>query len=595
MNTKIAESREGIWPGTAKLPLDMESNPASRDAVTDAAGVRTSFLAAITVALVCGLIALAFNCLIVQKRQPIFDSLSYLERMHRVMSITVRDGYGTGLQEAVVGNTVCLPYLAALPLSHLVRPARWIGIAFQTIGVALFLVLLDRWLIRAGVETCSSRVAAIASLAALEVVWFPNGGLSDFRMDFGLMLGYGMTVMAAGMALRSGTRYDWILCGCIAAGTCLVRSTAPAYLAAALVPVWLVHAVMGRRHLGGVCLAITACAMLCGWFYWFNFKFLKYYYLVWNTDANAGLAWSQSWRHLEMVSWQAGLPYIAGSLALGFAAWKWQRPANVASPATPHNRGMIAEMLWYAAVPLVLLVGKGAGINPFVSMPAMIALFVAMATLLGGWLSTLGSSRKVIAMCLIGITITGAVARGIKKHGWPKDQYMAASQQIISRIVSDAQLTELGRARFGSLQTCDVHTDSLWGVVLFDRPEAQVNGQYVRLEGIRLEPARLFMLPAQANWNDIPGEDDEQKRNWLVSQAWNQLDYLVIPDEDTALEIQHSGGTDVINRHLSAIRTMILESGNHQLLGEYPSPNSTRRYQLLRLTPPANGDTTGRR
>ncbi len=563
--------------------METESKPGPPDSIARAGSQRMSFLAALAVAVASGLIAFAFNQLIVQKRQPIFDSVSYLERMHRVMSFTVRNGHGAGLKEAVVGNTVCLPYLAVLPFSEFVRPGRWIGIVFQSVGVAMFLLLLDRWMVWAGVLRCHSRVIALTSFAALEMVWFTNGGLSDFRMDFSLMLGYGMTAMAAGLALRSEAKLAWLMCGVVAAGTCLVRGTAPVYLAAALVPVWLVHFAFGRRQLAGVCLATGSCAVLCGWFYWINFEYLKYYYLVWNTDANASLDWSTTWRHFLMVSRQAGVPFMAGTLVLGGLAWKW-RTKTPASEADARNaRGMNAEMLWCAAVPMVLLIGKGAGINPFVSMPTMIALFIALATLLGRLLERLDRPQTMIVVTVVCLMIGGALGRGIKKHGWPKDQFMQANQQIISDLVADAKKSGLANARFGGLQTCDIHTDSLWGVVLYDRPDVRVDGQIVWIGETRLEPIRMFMLPAQANWDEVDGTNDEQKRRSLVSRVELEFEYLIMPDETTASAIQQSGVSDVINQHIPAIRALVVSEVEVELLGEYSSPNSPNRYQLFRV------------
>jgi len=554
---------------------------------------------AILIAISIGFVAAWLNVWFCEKQQPFYDSLAYLEHLHDVMTITAAKGWWEGAKLATNRQTVWLPFALAIPLSYFFEPARWIGTAIQSIGVAALLLMLDRALRQSGIQRTGSRVFVLAGFSLLAVVWFGKGGLGDFRMDFSLMLGYGVTCLSLGSALRTGKYGDWALTGLAAAATCLVRATAPVYLLSAALPVCLVHAAFSfrsarattssapaiRQIVSGMILAFTIAALGAGWFYWINFEYLKYYYLVWNTDANARLPLSSSAGHALFVFNQIGWPAlylcaISGCVAIVWRKQRHDRPPERCSSILVWQ----LELLWLAAVPLGLLIFGGAGPNQFVSMPTTVCLFCCSGLGLGKLHQRLGPGPGSLLQGAMAILVLMALAQGMLNHRSPKEQYMQAHQQAIDSILEDSRETGNTRARIAAVGIHRVFARSVWGVIIFDRRDTISVGKSARIGQVQFHTNGLFALPTWGEWNSIPGKGDEERCDSLVGQAEKEIDYLIVPDEATAA-LRNSISQSVVNRFLPELREKLLAGGFLRKIGELASPVNPERFELYRVEP----------
>jgi hypothetical protein len=548
-------------------------------------------------ALLLGAIAVGFNQLLYRQQEPLFDAVSYLERLHRVMSLARRDGLAAGLHEATHYTTVTLPYLLALPFSGWLEPARWIGITIQTAGLAVFLLVFDRLLATGGVIRHGSRMVGQIAIGLMAALQFTNGGLSDFRMDLLLMLGYGATVGSLSVSLRSGKARDWVATGLCAAACALVRATAPVYLILAAGPVLLMHCffLAEPRRRAAICLgsvvAVLVAAALAGWFYVINAEYLKFYYTVWNTDANARLPWIEALTHIKLCWRQLGWAWLGASTALGSLAWRWRGHLSGSCPDAPLHgdgsrgslsRGLVLEFIWYALVPVGMLVALRAGLNPFVSMPSAAAIAMASGLLLGHFHQRLSPDRRRIVVMVTVLFVLVAVGKGCSKHARPNHRQMGEHLELVDVMLNDARSRGLDHVRFASLQTCDLQTESLWNCVLFDVPGRRFSGNETFVEGIRLEPDRLFFLPAEADWDAVPGADDEARRIWLVERSQQQIDYLIVPDRDAVLQLEKAVRNDVINRHVGRLSEMLLAGGGWTKIAGFQCSDNGRGYGLWR-------------
>ncbi len=543
-----------------------------------------------------GLYAVALNQLLYQQQEPLFDAISYLERMHRVMSLARRDGFAAGWHEATHHTTVTLPYLLALPLANWLEPARWIGIVIQTAGLAFFLLVFDRVLGAFGILHCGSRIVGLVSIGLLAALQFPNGGLSDFRMDLPLMLGYGATVGSLSVSLRSGLKRDWLATGLCGAACALVRATAPVYVLLATGPVVLAHLVRAspsRRWtiLAGSSIAAFFAVLAAGWFYFINAGYLQFYYTVWNTDANARLPWSEALGHIKLCGRQLGWAWLGGLAAIGCLARFWNvtpfrvRPAAESQPVntTDHfPRDWLPEFAWFALVPLGMLIGLRAGLNPFVSMPAAIAAAMACGTLLGHFHQRLPAHRARIVVGVTMLFVLVALGKGWWKHACPNHRQMPEHRAVVAAIIEDAWGHGLGHVRFASLQTCDLQTESLWNCILFDVPEASFEGNEAFVHGIRLEPDRLFFRPSQVDWDSVPGSYDEARCRWLVGQCHDRIGYLIVPDAESVTALERAAGKDVVNRHVGRLAELIVKSGRWSKVAGFRCADNGRGYGLFR-------------
>lgn len=562
-----------------------------------------SFAIAATISLLAGTLCWALNRQLMTVQEPVYDSLAYLDRLHCTMETTSLSGLPSGFKMATWNTTVCLPHLFSILFSGTFAPARWIGTLFQSIWLLVFLFSVDRVLVLLE-RRFTSRVIALASFGALAMTWFTNGGLGDFRMDLSLMLGYGtaVAILVHGILAANQPSNEsldkphwigsWLGLGAIIGATCLMRATAPVYLTMAILPILLAAAFVAvlRRNretlkqlVLGACTSAAVASLLAGWFYIVNFEFLKYYYLVWNADANAKQPLSQSILHLEMVRQQIGMFTLnVGLIVVGIAVLQRVVFRN---RQTLGKRGWIASLIagWCAIVPIAMLIIGGAGLNPFVSMPTTAGLFVVWAVFLSSIAERSSLPTKLLMTTLIAFAIGGAVNKGVKDHYSPISKFMAAHHLAIDHMLADAAANNKKQIRFGSMGLQDIHTDSIWSAIQFDRPEIKFRGVEAWHGGTRIVPTRLFGLPTQADWNkNVRGDSYEEKRDWLVQQVAKRLDYLIMPDEATAIEQQKYVHLE-INLHQVELRQLVIEQNQLELLSVLESPDSPFRYELYRV------------
>ncbi len=256
--------------------------------------------------LILGVFCCELNRQLYQHQCPFFDSQSYYVRLFRVMTIAHEQGIVAGLSKACFGKTtVCLPFAIAAVIGTLgIEPTRcvavWIQIAF------LYLFLISVYCYLKTIRGLNPETAVLGCLAffSASCIYFHNGGVSDFRMDLALCLTFGWTIVWYVSAMAKPRLWRFAVFGAAAAACCLSRGTAPIYLVAALGPLTVIDLIgpaERKAKIAGLTLAAVVAAGFSAWFYIGNFGFLHYYYVVWNTDANANIPLEKAWSHWQLA------------------------------------------------------------------------------------------------------------------------------------------------------------------------------------------------------------------------------------------------------------------------------------------------------
>ena len=524
-----------------------------------------SRLIPLTCTLVLGLFAAICNGLLYRVHEPFHDSMNYHEKIFRAMTLADMEGLPKGLNEALVGNnTTCLPILIAALLGPLMEPTRLVGIWIQVAELLFYLLTLELYLRLVWKMEMRGRAFSIFSIATLAMLFFTNGGLSDFRIDLSLALMYGATVLWALVARTTCAARHFLGLGISLGACCLFRATAPIYLIFALAPIALVDLWFGqgfvkRSRRRGWIRAMFIAAIACLWFYVLNFDYLYYYYFVWNTDANAKIPGMQSLLHLEMVGRQLGWGFLALMLGYGALSLFGMRgqTESVGLLDVPENRdglehqvvrGQVIRLMWFAAAPLVILIGRRMGLNPFVSMPSAMLIHVLVVIGMVRGASNFSPRSWQLLWVVLMVSITFAMARGLKKHMYPNEPLMAGHLQILDAMVADAKAHGIRQAHFASAQMMDFETSSLHSVVLFDHPRARREGLSKLIDGISLSPSAVMDRPAAVNWQNIKGDSDTARIRELSAMTANQVDYLIVPTKATAQRIEDRKLSEPIHR-----------------------------------------------
>lgn len=514
------------------------------------------------------------NRLLYQHQNPFYDSASYYTQLFKVMTLTRTEGLFAGLEQGCFYGTLCLPFIIAAVLGEWVEPSRLVGVWIQVGYLFVFEASLFYYLTR--IQQLKNSTAGLGCFAFLTAncLFYDNGGLSDFRMDLGLCLAFGITVIwyLAAMARPAWWRFG--LLGLAAGACCLARATAPIYLAASLLPLVMVDIILLERRtkkvLGLLGAGLTA-SVIAGWFYIVNFDYLYYYYVVWNTDANAKIPWSEAFVHIKMARRCIGEPLMILIVCWTIGIWLTAKSQGklFSLARTAWLKGDINwRIAWIGICPIALMIARRAGLNPFVCMPAVIGLVLVFLVPLLRTSDRINDKKLTTYtwICLCVCLILASV-KGWDRHREKSFNTMASQQKVIDEIVADSARYPETRIRFDVIQITELFTDSLYSILVFDRKDTQPQLGYVQIGKKQFQSANVFSHAAAADWAAIKGHTDQQKLDHLMDLANTSLSYVVIPDQTSAKEIKSRVPQNYINRHLEVLRSRVVQGNWTKISG----------------------------
>jgi hypothetical protein len=213
-----------------------------------------------------------------------------------------------------------------------------------------------------------------------------------------------------------------------------------------------------------------------------------------------------------------------------------------------------------------MLILRGAGLNPFVSMPSSLGLVLAIVvparpadapvTLPARTETWLAGALAML------LAISGMVA--VARHRGQPDGAMAAHQTILRSIAADARAAGATNVTFGASAVGPVHAASLQNVALFDMPHRRTTGGHAVIDGIACRPDGTLEAAAAADWQSLPGDTTAAKIDGLCRRAAATIDYLVVPAPPACRLLAGQFGHDTVNRHAQALRESLLASDNWQ-------------------------------
>lgn len=581
----------------------------TQDNRSTAQHLNTSWLTIIVCCL--GILAGWLQIRLYQHQHPFFDSLSYYQKLARVMNRTELEGWNGGWDEVLNGhNTIALPLLMAIPVSDWIPPTRLFAVAYQSALLWLLLITWDFWLRSLTKLHRGWRLLSCLSLLALHGWYFPNGGLSDFRMDLSLMVWYAVVGILFLQSCREGSVWWALLTGLAMGLACLCRATAPVYFAVGCLPVWMCFLVTAKerwRLVRAAGWALLVAGVVCGWFFYLNGEYLRYYYVEWNSDANKKLDAWQALGHVRMCFRQWGISALIMAIAAGIIVRLdicRKTIGGLASEPESDNDTKSAErgenavlesfpaywilaMVWLGMAPLVFLWLWRAGLNPFVTWPASLVLFLACQLMLARAVPMMNHRGAWVLAVLVSLSVAGALGRGIVKHLAPRHGIMKFHQDVIDQILEDAQARNYPTARIATLMTTEINSPSLLSVLTYDRPQPNHRLPGGQAPVVKATVDALYFLPAEADWNSVPGTTDLDKAIHLARQAVERrIDYLLAPTPAT-IELMKTAVSDVVTHQhqkilLESLLDPALSSGQWTLVIDNIAGESGYRYNLYR-------------
>jgi hypothetical protein len=315
-----------------------------------------------------------------------------------------------------------------------------------------------------------------------------------------------------------------------------------------------------------------------------RFSFLSYYYAQMSPAANANLPLAASMAHfrfgLEHVGWAIG---VTG--ALFFAAILWDNRGSFRITALDW------KLLCIGSAPVLFLVLRGAGLNPFVSMPAVFGWLMFLLAPLKGNGPVLRSAWSKSAGSLLLAACVWNAAHAPGQVAYPETR-MSAFRQGIDWMREDASRKRLPKVDFVAIHNWNFHPDFVRNVLINEYGFRPSRWFLMSPEGIPWEPFHFwkhwessYEWPFTANvalvWQeDVAGLTDDEKMEWLVSTAGKDIDYVFIPDDTTIDFMEKYIAHNFINTKTRSIKKRFLDSGEWEELGAPLAITDFERVQL---------------
>ncbi|MDB5957137.1 MAG: hypothetical protein JWP60_3745 [Ramlibacter sp.] len=489
------------------------------------------------------LYATYLNQVYYSRQGPFYDSMSYTTQLAKVMGTVRAQDMKAALRVAIGGQTVFFPWLEGALLALFVNPVREQSVLIQlplVLAQALGSYYFFRRIARYPQAVCVCFAMVTVSFLA---VFRVNGGLSDLRLDLSQALAFGAAVAFLSVARVTQRLRDWLIFGVILGVAFLFRATTPVYAVLLCGVAAVIDFILYRSEFkprlaryfvgGGVALAIS------GWFYVVNFAYLRYYYLVWNYDANARLPLSQSVYHLRfLVSQHLGKP-ICLLMVFVFLTQLYSRHASRQSFRSGLNwLPMLAGLL-----PLCFLVLFGAALNPYVSMVAVPGALLFGLAPYAASTETVWSRRRTVSYVVAGaVAVLVAVPVAIDTHSRAASPYtptMDGLTQLTNAIHHDLQMRNRDLVKFDVAYAGGLDSVAVVNSLVFEQGYVYDITTRSTRDGLAIMASEMRgpgLLANPIQWNALPGATGQDKIHTLAAGTLKDADYLIVPENSTHLQ-----------------------------------------------------------
>jgi hypothetical protein len=381
----------------------------------------------------------------------------------------------------------------------------------------------------------------------------------------------------------------------------LSRAIAPVYAAAMIGPVLLVRFAVApagqrKRLAAGVGWMLLPAALVVLPYFIFDFTYLNFYYVEQHADANAHLPLFSSVAHFKFAFDHLGVAVCVAALAF-FLTVLWSRREMFRGRSLGSLRDFDGKLLFMGSAPVLFLVMLGAGLNPFVSMPAVFGFLAFLLAPLKTQPPALRSAPEKAAAFLLLAACFWNAARAPGQVAYPETRIQAIRQGI-DWMREDSLRRKLPKVDFVTLHNWNFHVQFVRNVLINEYGYRAMHRSMVSPEGIVWEREWRYIgrhvegydVPFAATvpliWErEVEGSGDREKIEWLLSEANREIDYVFIPDETTIDFMEKYIAHNFINTKVRAIRKRFLESQEWERIGTPLAITDFERVELYAKRP----------
>jgi hypothetical protein len=514
-----------------------------------------------------GFYAAHLNRLYYARFAPFFDSMAYTNVMANVLSVANNEGLARGLSAALGKSTVSLPWIITAVLAPWLPYSRLVGVWMQEFWMGLLaLSVLIYWRRYRRARVGLALLWTIPPLS-FYVIYQPNGGLSDFRMDLMLYLLMSLIIVWYLITRETTSRLPWLLSGIFIAGCCMNRATAPAYLGMTFGPVlaarwwfepqsrvWLIRRVAAFWIPASI---IGLLPVIKNWDY------IHYYYFVWGAAPTAHLPISKSVVHIAAAGLNMGIGVAAAAaILLGIQI--------IPRLGRGHWPEIDWTLIWLACAPALLLVVTGAGPNPYTAMPMVFgSLLFSMAPFRDGV-----QRRRLVwsASILLALVCGYQAVTGYRDHIDSRGGYapsMAAMKSGIQLMRDQCRLLRLRHAEFVTSHLSDFQATAIRNVLIYEFGARPKENALLLPDGLTLasDYEGVFSPAVPVAWAEVPGATEDAKFTHLSAQANEHVHFFFLPDDASIEWMELHLPYNYINVKIRRLKRDVLASGMWAKIG----------------------------
>lgn len=260
------------------------------------------------------------------------------------------------------------------------------------------------------------------------------------------------------------------------------------------------------------------------------------------------------------------------------------------------------ESLWLGISPLIFLIVRGAGLNSLVAMPSAFGIVMFLIDPLvqnhrilshqtkdfqiSGF--RLGGMHEKLLVSVVAVLFLLSSVKGLNYHINPDagDRFKSMGQQtvILQSIMDDVKENQVSDFVYVTTSfLSSVHDCSLENILFFDYLANKVQGsQQIVFPPLGYPPQTFNRIHSLSDWQAIPVSTDTDKIDYLVKKANQDIDYLILPDEQSTVAIAGKLPYVIVNRHADEIRNRVLSSGIWIPIGDIIQTDNDESIQVYR-------------
>ncbi|MGV0027909.1 hypothetical protein [Phormidesmis priestleyi] len=154
---------------------------------------------------------------------------------------------------------------------------------------------------------------------------------------------------------------------------------------------------------------------------------------------------------------------------------------------------------------------------------------------------------------------------------------MLPQRALVETVAKDSEYID--KVLMASTYISPLNDTSLENILRFDYPDLS---RRVFPPPLSSPPKSFNRIQSASDWEDTPGNNDDQKIDYLVAQANQNLHYIILPNDESINSISQKNLYVIVNQHIGQIKKKLLLTGEWTPIGQLQQVDHDEKVQVYR-------------